>query len=65
MGVPVAGVCLYPIVNFPGWSNDRHCENGLWDYADDAGHRPIFSQLDAAIRRQIPLFAASLARGVQ
>lgn len=58
-GVPVEGVCLYPIVNFPGWTNDRHCENGLWDYADDSGHRPIFVPLAAEIRRQTPRFAAA------
>ena len=57
-GVPVEGVCLYPILNFPGWTNDRHCQNGLWDYADDAGHRPIFEPLATEIRRQIPRFAA-------
>ena len=56
-GVPVAGVCLYPIVNFPGWTNDRHCENGLWDYADDLGHRPIHAPLALEIERQSPQFA--------
>jgi hypothetical protein len=40
-GVPVHGLCLYPIVNHPGWDDDRHCYNGLWDYADERGHRPI------------------------
>lgn len=28
-GVPVEGICLYPIVNHPGWDDDRPCENGL------------------------------------
>lgn len=28
-GVPVAGVCLYPIANFPNWDDDRHLHNGL------------------------------------
>ncbi len=58
VGVPVEGVCLYPIVNFPGWSNDRHCQNGLWDYADDSGHRPIHAPLAEEIERQISRFAA-------
>lgn len=44
-GVRVEGICLYPIVNHPGWADDRHCHNGLWDYADDNGHRPIFQPL--------------------
>ena len=29
MGVPMEGICLYPIVNHPGWDDDRACENGL------------------------------------
>lgn len=39
-GVPVEGICLYPIVNHPGWDDDRHCHNGLFDYADASGQRP-------------------------
>jgi beta-glucosidase/6-phospho-beta-glucosidase/beta-galactosidase len=34
LGVPLQGVCLYPIVDHPGWEDDRHCPNGLWGYAD-------------------------------
>ena len=43
--VEIQGVCLYPIVNHPGWADDRHCHNGLWDYADDDGCRPIYQPL--------------------
>ena len=28
-GVPVEGICLYPIMDYPGWENDRHCSCGL------------------------------------
>lgn len=56
-GVPVEGICLYPIVNHPGWDDDRHCPNGLWGYADDAGERPVFSPLADELRRQRGLFA--------
>lgn len=51
-GVPVDGICLYPIVNHPGWDNDRHCPNGLWDYADDQGERKIFQPLAQELQRQ-------------
>lgn len=44
-GIPVHGICLYPILNHPGWENDRHCPNGLWDYADDGGNREIYQPL--------------------
>jgi hypothetical protein len=43
--VPIEGICLYPIVNHPGWDDDRHCHNGLWDYADDQGNREIYEPL--------------------
>jgi len=50
-GVPVQGICLYPIVNHPGWDDDRHCCNGLWDYANDAGNREIYAPLAEEIER--------------
>ncbi len=50
-GVPVAGICLYPIVNFPWW-DDAHLHNGLWDYADSAGVREIFGPLADELRVQ-------------
>jgi beta-glucosidase/6-phospho-beta-glucosidase/beta-galactosidase len=52
MGVPVQGICLYPILNHPGWDDNRHCHNGLWDYADEFGHREIYEPLAAEMRRQ-------------
>jgi len=41
VGIPIEGICLYPIVDFPGWGDDRHCETGLWGLADEDGHREI------------------------
>jgi beta-glucosidase/6-phospho-beta-glucosidase/beta-galactosidase len=51
-GVPVQGLCLYPIVNHPGWDDDRHCYNGLWDYADAGGEREIYEPLAVELRAQ-------------
>ena len=48
-GVPVQGVCLYPVVNHPGWDDDRHCHNGLWDYPDAAGNRGAYEPLAHAL----------------
>jgi len=43
-GVPVDGICLYPILDYPGWDDDRHCETGLWGLAGPDGSRePCFS----------------------
>ncbi|MBA3569741.1 MAG: beta-glucosidase, partial [Pyrinomonadaceae bacterium] len=43
--VPIEGLCLYPILNHPGWEDDRHCFNGLFDYANDEGERKVFEPL--------------------
>jgi hypothetical protein len=55
-GVPLNGICLYPILNHPGWADDRHCHNGLWDYADKEGRREICRSLAAELKRQRALF---------
>jgi beta-glucosidase/6-phospho-beta-glucosidase/beta-galactosidase len=52
-GVPVEGICLYPIVNHPGWDDDRHCHNGLLDYAGPDGSREVFQPLADEIGRQL------------
>ena len=51
-GIPVHGICIYPILNHPGWEDDRHCFNGLWDYAGPDGTRAIYQPLADEIRRQ-------------
>jgi beta-glucosidase/6-phospho-beta-glucosidase/beta-galactosidase len=56
LGVPIQGVCLYPIMNHPGWINNRHCHNGVWDYADENGGREIFLPLANELERQIARF---------
>jgi hypothetical protein len=55
-GVPVLGLCLYPIVNHPGWGDNRHCYNGLWDYADEQGGREIYEPLARELERFQPYF---------
>lgn len=55
-GVPLLGICLYPIMNHPGWADNRHCHNGLWDYADDNGHREIYQPLAEELAFQAKAF---------
>jgi beta-glucosidase/6-phospho-beta-glucosidase/beta-galactosidase len=57
-GVPVEGICLYPIVNHPGWDDDRHCLNGMFDYADAAGDREPYQPLADELARQQANIAA-------
>jgi beta-glucosidase/6-phospho-beta-glucosidase/beta-galactosidase len=51
-GVPLEGLCLYPVLNHPGWDDDRHCHNGLFDYADAAGNREAYAPLASELARQ-------------
>ncbi|HTF70557.1 MAG TPA: hypothetical protein VK638_48590 [Edaphobacter sp.] len=52
LGVPIEGICLYPILNHPGWDDERHCHNGLYDYADEQGHREVYAPFAEAIRQE-------------
>lgn len=50
-GVPVEGICLYPILDYPGWANERHCPVGLLGYCGEDGRRPVHRPLAEALRR--------------
>jgi hypothetical protein len=52
-GVPVEGMCPYPILNHPGWDDDRHCSNGLWDYPRADGDRDIYQPCRRAASRMV------------
>jgi hypothetical protein len=56
--VPLHGLCMYPIVNHPGWDDDRHCYNGLWDYPDTSGARDIYEPLARELANQRQRMAA-------
>ena len=56
-GVPVEGICWYPIVNFPWWDDGHHLHNALWDYADENGEREIYQPLADELAREQQLFA--------
>ena len=51
-GVPVHGVCIYPIVGYPGWENDRYCPVGLWSRPNAEGVRSIYEPLREEIAQQ-------------
>lgn len=62
-GIQFEGICLYPIINHPGWADDRHCYNGLWDYADEKGRREIYRPLAQELRRQMRLIKQTVQLG--
>ncbi len=49
-GVPVAGCCVYPAMDYPGWTDDRHCRCG-----------PIAASADWTERRVDPAMAGAMA----
>lgn len=56
LGVPIEGICLYPIVNFPWWDNEFLLSNGLWGPCDEHGEREMYEPLARELRRQQQLF---------
>jgi hypothetical protein len=44
-GVPVHGVCMYPILDIPGWVDDRPCPVGLFSLPDEKGGRVLYEPL--------------------
>lgn len=49
-GVPVEGICLYPITNHVGWNDDRICPNGLLGHEPLPGGRTVHQPLADALR---------------
>lgn len=58
-GVPLEGICLYPVMGHPGWDDDRYAPNGLFEMAPHDGvRRPVHAPLAAELDRQQDLFEA-------
>lgn len=55
-GVPVEGICLYPVTDYPGWADDRHCECGLLGMPDADGQRDVYAPWAAELATQQPRF---------
>ncbi len=55
-GVPMEGICLYPIVNHPGWDDDRDCPNGLLSAQIGPHGRTAYKPLADEIARQQAFF---------
>ena len=64
-GIDVAGICLYPVLDYPGWDNGRTCRVGLFSEADDEGHRELCPELAAVLRRQQRRFRAEQCEPVR
>ncbi|MCL6652770.1 glycosyltransferase [Agrobacterium rubi] len=49
-GVPLEGICLYPIANHPGWDDKRACQNGLLSAEVGPDGRDAYAPLLDAIK---------------
>jgi hypothetical protein len=56
LGAPIIGVCLYPVLDYPGWDNDRHCPVGLFSMPDARRRRDAHRPLAEELARQQALF---------
>ena len=57
-GVPVEGVGLYPVLDHPGWGDDRYCPNGLPTHGPSAADRVAEPALAAVIARRRRVFGS-------
>ncbi len=51
-GVPVEGLCLYPVLDHPGWDDERYCPNGLLRFSDQLRERIADPALALELKRQ-------------
>lgn len=51
-GVPVGGICLYPITDYPGWADERHCRSGLLGVPAAQGDRDVHTDLASELAVQ-------------
>jgi hypothetical protein len=51
-GLPIEGICLYPVLDYPGWCNERLCETGLLGVADSNGQRAVYVPLAQELATQ-------------
>ncbi|MBV9748477.1 MAG: beta-glucosidase, partial [Acetobacteraceae bacterium] len=63
-GVPVEGICLYPVMDYPGWRDERHCGCGLIRSGGDWHGRALDEDLlDQIAEEQAQLSCAAEAAG--
>ena len=51
-GVEMLGICIYPVMDYPGWDDERHCPCGMIEVAADWGERALRSNLVAEVKLQ-------------
>jgi hypothetical protein len=62
-GAPIEGICLYPVLDYQGWDNERICQVGLLSTADEGGKRTVHGPFFDELKRQEGHFLRTLRRG--
>lgn len=57
-GAEIIGICIYPVMDYPGWDDNRHCECGLIKVDADWQSRSLRPDFVAELRCQRKLFQA-------
>ncbi len=60
LGLPVEGLCLYPVMDYPGWEDARHCPCGLIRLDDAYLERRVDADMALALRDEAGLLQAQL-----
>ena len=63
-GVDLQGICLYPVMDYPGWDDRRHCACGLISVDEDWSTRSVRTDLARELALQEELFARQVAEQV-
>ncbi len=64
LGVPVHGICLYPVMDYPGWDDDRHCSCGLITADPAWTSRTLRTDLAAELLAQQSLLSPAPGTGL-
>jgi beta-glucosidase/6-phospho-beta-glucosidase/beta-galactosidase len=51
-GVEILGICLYPVMDYPGWDDERHCPCGLIAVDEAWNKRSLRKHLAEELRAQ-------------
>ena len=60
-GVRVEGICLYPVLDYPGWKDERHCDCGLLQSSGDWRERHVDHDLNLQLAEERSHLPAALA----
>jgi hypothetical protein len=60
LGALIVGLCIYPVMDYPGWDDDRHCRCGLIEASLDWSTRKLRNDILPELHLQRRLFDPAL-----